>query len=165
MNRTISDRWLAALCVVAVAGCASEPWGDKAADNSGYRAPDTTQSSQPSQSSSSAMPPAPSSGSSGSTAPWSSASGSGTAASGMGSTAMASYGVVQAIDQMQRQDLGMATGTVGAAAAGGTADGAPVYRVSVRMDDGSSQMIVVDAMPPYKVGDRVRYSDGALTPY
>nr|GEU28050.1 hypothetical protein [Tanacetum cinerariifolium] len=170
MNRTISDRWLAALCVVAVAGCASEPWGDKAADNSGYRAPDTTQSSQPSQSSSSsAMPPAPSSGSSGggssgSTAPWSSASGSGTAASGMGSTAMTSYGVVQAIDQMQRQDLGMATGTVGAAAAGGTAAGAPVYRVSVRMDDGSSQMIVVDAMPPYKqlrqavVADQVQHA-------
>jgi hypothetical protein len=170
MNRTITGRWMTVLCSIALAGCASDPWGDKSNDNSGYRAPDSSQSSSTGSgsgsSSSSAMPS--SSGSSG-MAPSSTASGSGSglATSGMGSTAMASYGVVQAIDQMQRQDLGLGSGAVGAAAAGGTTSpsGAPVYRVSVRMDDGSSQMIVVDAPPPYKVGDRVRYSDGALTPY
>jgi hypothetical protein len=73
---------------------------------------------------------------------------------------------VQAIDQMQRQDVGM--GAVGAAAAGGTMGGSPtdrVYRVNVRMDDGSSQLVVVDSMPSYKIGDRVRYNNGTLTPY
>jgi hypothetical protein len=89
-----------------------------------------------------------------------------TASAGNASSAQTSYGIVQAIDQMQRQDVG--AGAVGAAAAGGTMGGSPtdrVYRVTVRMDDGSSQLVVVDSMPGYKIGDRVRYSSGALTPY
>src|SRR5471030_3178185 len=76
-----------------------------------------------------------------------------------------SYGVVQAIDQMQRQDVGV--GAAGAAAAGGSV-GLPtdkVYRVTVRMDDGSNQMVVVDSLPGYKIGDRVRYNNGALNSY
>ncbi|MEO5932506.1 MAG: hypothetical protein ABIQ08_02995 [Duganella sp.] len=91
--------------------------------------------------------------------------------SGMGGTAnsgfaQTSHGTVQAIDQMQRQDVGV--GAMGAAAAGGAMAGSPtdrVYRVTVRMDDGSSQLIVVDSMPPYKIGDRVRYNNGTLSPY
>lgn len=168
MNRTRTGKWMAVLCSIALAGCASDAWSDKSTDNSGYRAPDRSSSTGSSGSNSGG------SATSGSTAPASmaggSGGGSGLATSGTGSTAMASYGVVQAIDQMQRQDVGVGSGAIGAAAASGTAgatgaSGAPVYRVSVRMDDGSSQMIVVDAMPPYKVGDRVRYSDGALTAY
>jgi hypothetical protein len=84
---------------------------------------------------------------------------------GTSSSAQTSYGVVQAIDQMQRADVGV--GAVGAAAAGGST-GAPtdkVYRVTVRLDDGSSQMVVVDSMPTYRIGDRVRYSNGSLTTY
>jgi hypothetical protein len=83
-----------------------------------------------------------------------------------GSSAQTSYGTVQAIDPMQRQDVGV--GAIGAAAAGGATSGSStdrVYRVTVRMDDGSSQLIVVDAMPGYKIGDRVRYSNGSVTPY
>jgi outer membrane lipoprotein SlyB len=80
----------------------------------------------------------------------------------------AGYGVVQAIDQLQRQDIrASAMGATGAAAAGG-AMGAPtdkVYRVTLRMDDGSSQMLVEESMPGYKIGDRVRYSNGAVRPY
>lgn len=80
-------------------------------------------------------------------------------------TSQTSYGVVQAIDQMQRQDVGV--GLVGAAAAGGTT-GTPtdkVYRVTVRMDDGGSQMVVLDSAPSYKIGDRVRYNNGAVQAY
>jgi hypothetical protein len=92
----------------------------------------------------------------------------GQSGSSSASTAQTSYGTVQAIDAMQRQDLGVGVGgSAGAAAAGGSV-GAPtdrVYRVTVRMDDGSSQMVVVDAMPTYKTGDRVRYSNGALQKY
>lgn len=80
-------------------------------------------------------------------------------------TSQTSYGVVQAIDQMQRQDVGV--GLVGAAAAGGMT-GTPtdkVYRVTVRMDDGSSQMVVLDSAPSYKIGDRVRYNNGAVQAY
>ena len=75
----------------------------------------------------------------------------------------ASYGTVQTIEPGTRQQIGV--GTLGGAAAGGTV-GAPsdqVYRVTVRMDDGSTQSIVLDSMPAgYRVGDRVRYSNGSL---
>jgi hypothetical protein len=70
---------------------------------------------------------------------------------------------------MQRQDAGVgAAGAAGAAAAGGSMGGSSsdrVYRVTVRMDDGSSQLVVVDSIPGYKIGDRVRFSNGTLTPY
>ena len=75
------------------------------------------------------------------------------------------YGVIQAIDQMQRQDVGV--GVMGAMAAGGTR-GTPtdkVYRITVRMDDGSSQMVVVESEPGYKIGDRVRYNNGNVQAY
>ncbi|MRX09430.1 hypothetical protein GJ697_16435 [Pseudoduganella sp. FT25W] len=78
------------------------------------------------------------------------------------------YGVVQAIDQLQRQDVGLsAMGAAGAAAAGGNM-GSPtdkVYRVTVRLDDGSSQMVVEESMPSYKIGDRVRYGNGRVQAY
>jgi hypothetical protein len=82
--------------------------------------------------------------------------------------AQTSYGVVQAIDQLQRQDAGLsAMGTAGAAAAGGSmaAPTDKVYRVMLRMDDGSNQMVVEESMPSYKVGDRIRYSNGSVRPY
>ncbi|EEF27756.1 Sericin-1, putative [Ricinus communis] len=99
-----------------------------------------------------------------------SASGSGSMMAGPGTQqAQASYGVVQAIDQLQRQDVGVsAMGASGAAAAGGTMGGSPtdkVYRITLRMDDGSSQMIVEESMPGYKIGDRVRYSNGSVQAY
>ncbi|SHN15531.1 hypothetical protein SAMN05192549_1054 [Duganella sacchari] len=75
------------------------------------------------------------------------------------------YGVIQAIDQMQRQDVGV--GVMGAMAAGGTG-GTPtdkVYRITVRMNDGSSQMVVVESEPRYKIGDRVRYNNGNVQAY
>lgn len=76
------------------------------------------------------------------------------------------YGVVQAIDQMQRQDVGV--GVMSAMAAGGSTSGTPtdkVYRVTVRMEDGSSQLVVLESEPSYKIGDRVRYSNGNVQAY
>jgi hypothetical protein len=89
-------------------------------------------------------------------------SGSSTGA-GAGDMASTSNGTVQSIDPGTRQDIGV--GTLGAAAAGGSmgSPGDTVYRVTVRMDDGSTQSMVMDSMPSgYKVGDRVRYSNGSL---
>jgi outer membrane lipoprotein SlyB len=134
-NMKTNKQWAAALCMIALAGCASDRMSsDTSSSNSGY--------------SSSASQAAPAT----SSAPQS------------GTAAQTSYGVVQAIDQMQRQDVGV--GVVGAAAVGGT--GMPtdkVYRVTVRMDDGNNQMVVVDSMPSYKIGDRVRYSNGTVVAY
>jgi hypothetical protein len=54
------------------------------------------------------------------------------------------------------------------AAPGGSSGGSPadkVYRVTVKLDDGRSQMVVVDSQPGYQIGDRVRYSNGMLERY
>lgn len=127
----MNKQWAAALCLFAVAGCASDRMGadtPSAASSSGGAAPASSMT-------------------------------------GDSDRAQASYGVVQAIDQMQRQDVGI--GVVGAAAVGGSTamPSDKIYRVTVRMDDGANQMVVVDSMPSYKIGDRVRYSDGALIAY
>lgn len=182
MYITKHNKWVAVLCMAALAGCASDRMSDSSSSaNTGYTAPGTTATS------STAGTGSPSSTGTGETGSSTAGTGTGTGSMGttgsmgssgspgtMGSTASAgdtsaaqtSYGTVQAIDQMQRQDVG--AGAVGAAAAGGTLGGSPtdrVYRVTVRMDDGSSQLVVVDSMPGYKIGDRVRYNNGTLTPY
>lgn len=91
-----------------------------------------------------------------------------TGASMAGTTGMAPAwtGTVVLIEPMTRQDAGIGVGAVGAAAAGGTlSQGAPtdrVYRVTMRMEDGTNQMVVVEGQPTYITGDRVRYSNGML---
>jgi hypothetical protein len=74
-------------------------------------------------------------------------------------------GVVQAIDQITRQDA-MSMGLSSAAAAAGGTMGSPtdkIYRVTVRMDDGSTQTVLAESMPSYKNGERVRYANGSVT--
>ncbi|MTW13024.1 hypothetical protein GM658_20675 [Pseudoduganella eburnea] len=64
-------------------------------------------------------------------------------------------GVVESIDPAGSMSAG---GAVGAAAAGAGSG----YRVVVKKADGSTETINVDSMPSYRVGDNVRYSNGAL---
>jgi len=77
-------------------------------------------------------------------------------------------GVVVTIDPILRQDAAaMGVGVMGAAAAGGTmqSEGSPtdkVYRVTMRADDGTTQTVVLDSMPSYKNGDRIRYRNGSV---
>jgi hypothetical protein len=86
---------------------------------------------------------------------------------GTGSSAQAGTsgsGVVQSIDQITRQDATSMGLSTGAAAAGGSL-GSPsdkVYRVTVRMDDGTTQTVLAESMPSYKSGDRVRYANGTV---
>ncbi|GJJ00819.1 hypothetical protein RugamoR64_13570 [Duganella rhizosphaerae] len=143
-----------ALFILTLAACAS--------DRSSEPGTSTGTSSYPSDGSSPSTTSTTSGTSQSGSANQSSTTGTMTSSS---PSAQTSYGVVQAIDQMQRQDAGV--GMAGAAAAGGSV-GLPtdkVYRVTVRMDDGSTQMVVVDSMPSYKTGDRVRYNNGSLTSY
>lgn len=132
----MNKQWAAALCLFAVAGCASDRMSDDTPSGSSSTSAGTVGGGAPA-----------------------------TPMTGDSDRAQASYGVVQAIDQMQRQDVGI--GAVGAAAVGGSTamPSDKIYRVTVRMDDGANQMVVVDSMPSYKIGDRVRYSDGALIAY
>ncbi|NVD73207.1 hypothetical protein HUX88_22075 [Duganella sp. BJB1802] len=151
-----------ALLILALAGCAAERSGEPSGSSgTSGNTPSGTSSYTPSSSS-----PGSQSNQSSTTGTMTSSGMAGSGATASSSqSAQTSYGVVQAIDQMQRQDVGV--GAVGAAAAGGSV-GMPtdkVYRVTVRLDDGSNQMVVVDSMPSYKIGDRVRYSNGTLSSY
>ncbi|HJU99447.1 MAG TPA: hypothetical protein VJ752_02745 [Burkholderiaceae bacterium] len=154
MNNKLPIRWMGAVCVL-LAACSS------------------TDSNRMSSTDSSTSGTSSSYGSTGNTGSTSttgsmnnSSSTAGTSSSDSGtSMAQTSYGVVQAIDQVLRQDVGV--GAVGAAAAGGTM-GAPtdkVYRVKLKLDDGTEQTVVVDSMPTYKVGDRIRYNNGTVQRY
>ena len=148
MNNKLPIRWMGALCVL-LAACSST-------DSNRMSSTDT--SSTGSSTSSSYGNTNNSSNSTAATNTTGTTSSSET-------VAQTSYGVVESIDQMMRQDVGV--GAVGAAAAGGPV-GSPtdkVYRVKVKLDDGSEQYVVVDSMPTYKVGDRIRYSNGTLQRY
>lgn len=150
MNTAKHQRWLAGALCLALTACSSMERDRNTAGTS--------------SDGSGSMASAASSPDSGSGAMRNSGTAS-TPATTASSAVQTSYGTVQAVDPMQRQDVGV--GTLGAAAAGGTM-GAPtdrVYRVTVRMDDGTSQTIVVDSKPSYMSGDRVRYSNGTLEKY
>lgn len=132
---------------------ASGTSGSSAASGSGLWGPQGTTGSTSS--------PSSPSGSSG-------ASDTGSAGSGATSTTGVSAGwsgVVLAVDPLIRQDaLAMGAGGVGAAAAGGAMGqgGSPsdkVYRVTMRADDGTTQTAILESMPSYKTGDRVRYAN------
>lgn len=72
-------------------------------------------------------------------------------------TATAAWdGVVQSIDPTGSLSAGGAVGATAAGAAGG-------YRITVRKADGTLETVTVDAMPGYRVGDSVRYANGALS--
>lgn len=153
MKMQTHQRWLAGALCAALAACSNMDSNRSTASTDS-----SSETSSMASTGDSSMP--------GSTSSASTPAASSSAISNSGSTtAQVTYGTVQSVDSMQRQDVGV--GTLGAAAAGGSM-GAPtdrVYRVAVRMDDGTTQTIVVDTKPSYKSGDRVRYSNGALERY
>jgi outer membrane lipoprotein SlyB len=143
----------AALCVLTVTACADRmnKSSNTAGSDSGYSS-SSSGSSTGSGTAAQSMP---------STAPGA-AGATGMTGTGSATSSQTSYGVVQAIDQLQRQDVGV--GVMGAAAAGGMPTD-KVYRITVRLDDGSTQMVVLESSPSYKIGDRIRYSNGTVQTY
>lgn len=71
--------------------------------------------------------------------------------------------VVTSIDVVPRQAAGGA-GTVAGAAVGGTTGSASdrVYRITLRMDDGTSRIVTQETAPAFKTGDRVRMTDETM---
>jgi len=53
-------------------------------------------------------------------------------------------------------------GASGAAGATGSAGSGQSYRVTVRMDDGSTQVVTHDAAPDFRSGDRVKVTGGSI---
>ncbi len=89
-------------------------------------------------------------------------SGTGSTTGTTQSSGMRSYGVVQSIDRIARQDVGV--GTVGGAAVGGSMGGM-VYRITMRMDDGTMQSVVQESTPNFQNGDRVQMVNGVVSKY
>ena len=54
------------------------------------------------------------------------------------------------------------SGSAGSTGSSGGASGSNSYRVTVRMDDGSSQVITQDTTPDFRSGDRVNVTSGAI---
>jgi hypothetical protein len=164
---------MAGVLILIMAGCSSD---QNRMSNNGWSSPSTSAENYPDNQgyTSDGSRSDSSRGTSGTASTASTANGS-MATGGNGSLSSAgnpgasstqvSYGTVQLVEQIARQDAG--TGTLGAMAAGGSI-GSPtdrVYRISVNLDDGSKQTVILDSMPSFKAGDRVRYSNGELQRY
>jgi hypothetical protein len=90
------------------------------------------------------------------------------------SSAMTSYGVIQSIDALPRTEaFGPTAGAPMAGSTSGgsgamTGSGAPgdmVYRVTMRMDDGSTRALIQESRPGFQTGDRVRMASNMLQRY
>lgn len=88
------------------------------------------------------------------------------------------YGMVQAIEPITRAqaggmvaagDSGLATSgtsTSGTSGAGSTSAGSDmVYRITVRLQDGTMKAMVQETLPTYHIGDRVRMANGIIQRY
>ena len=75
---------------------------------------------------------------------------------------------VTSIEVVQRTagDTSTSAGTVAGAAVGGTTgatmSGDRVYRITLRTDDGRTQVITQEGAPTFSTGDRVRLSSGVI---
>ena len=78
---------------------------------------------------------------------------------------------VSKIEVVPRQTSGTAGtgGTVGSTGSagstgtsGGTMTGERVYRITLKMDDGATQVVTQETAPSFATGDRVRMSGGAI---
>ncbi|NML62895.1 hypothetical protein HHL21_17785 [Massilia sp. RP-1-19] len=72
--------------------------------------------------------------------------------------------VVTMIEVVPRSDDATGAGTMAGAAVGGTVAGTAerVYRVTLRMDDGSTRVVTQEWAPTFRSGDRVNLSGGEI---
>ncbi len=95
------------------------------------------------------------------------ASGTGEQTAGASAALGTPNSTVSKIEIVPRQSSdGSAAGTMAGAAVGGTTAGGSmtdrVYRITLRMDDGSTRVLTQEWAPSFTTGDRVRMSSGAI---
>lgn len=111
--------------------------------------------------------------SSGGAAMSSGASSGGSSSADVQSPGMTSYGVIHSIDAIPRtQAFGSAAATGGSVGGQSGGSGAMtgsssdmVYRVTMRMDDGSTRAVIQESRPSFQTGDRVRMASSLLQRY
>jgi len=107
-------------------------------------------------------------GAAGATTDSATAGAQGSSSAGSATAASASpNATVVSIETVPRPASGISgAGAVGAAAVGGSASGSMssdrVYRVTLRLDDGSTEIVTQETTPAFRSGDRVTISGGAI---
>jgi outer membrane lipoprotein SlyB len=69
--------------------------------------------------------------------------------------------MVMSIEPMPRQGAVGGSGTAGTTGSSMGED--KVYRVTLRMDDGTTRVVTQEKAPTYRTGDRVNMRDGVIT--
>lgn len=147
MNRKQQRVLLASLLAVALAGCSSTKGSadDTASttgatsSGAGSMAAQSPTQAQPTQ----AQPPAS------------------TPADTAMMPASAPNAIVMSIEPMPRQGAVGGSGTAGATGSSTGED--KMYRVTLRMDDGTTRVVTQEKAPDYRTGDRVHMMDGVIS--
>lgn len=173
MKRKTQSVLLASLLTVALTACTRDRMGGSG-DSASTATPDPTSSAAYGSSGTGADTSAASTGgSTASGAPDTMATGAaGTAATdpmgsqapGTGAMAAAPNSVVTMIEVVPRSGAATGAGSMAGAAVGGSAvaSGDRVYRITLRMDDGSTRVVTQESAPSFRSGDRVHLSGGEI---
>ena len=185
MKRIKHSVLLASLLTLALTACTTERMGG-ASDTAGAATPDASSSAgygttgtgtgadTGSASTASGTSAAMGTGTSGSTdtmgagtagtATTSDPQGAGSQASTTGATGAMPNSVVTMIEVVPRSGAATGAGSMAGAAVGGTAGAGAdrVYRITLRMDDGSTRVITQESAPTFRSGDRVNLSGGEI---
>lgn len=148
---------LAGLSCMLLAACSSTDSGSTAMSRSGENVSSTGSATQ------AATMPAPGSSDTGSM----NASSSDMSMDGSQSGISIASATVQSIEPVAR-GMDQASGETQAGSsgtAGTTAGSADMYRVTLRLDDGSTRAIMQNSAPTYQTGDRVKLVNGLLQKY
>lgn len=88
----------------------------------------------------------------------------GSQASTAGAMGAAPNSVVTMIEVVPRSGAATGAGSMAGAAVGGStaASGDRVYRITLRMDDGSTRVVTQESAPSFRSGDRVHLSGGEI---
>lgn len=173
------EQLLASLLAMAMAGCSSTGMNDSntsasklgASQGGGYGAVNSTSDSGTAASDSDTYSNyGGTSGANtavGSGAGQAAATQAGTGQTTISSTAITPNSTVTSIEVVQRQPGTVTSGStaVGGTGSGATASGATgdrIYRITLRMDDGTAQVVTQEWAPSFSTGDRVRTISGAI---
>lgn len=168
MKRKEQGMLLASLLAMALAGCSSTGTNDSytsagdmgASQGGGAGAVNSTSDSGTAASASDTYSSYGGAGQSATTQ-------SGSGQTSVSSTPVTPNSTVTSIEVVQRQPGAVTSGStaVGGTGTGATASGAAgdrIYRITLRMDDGTSQVVTQEWAPSFSTGDRVRTVSGAI---
>ena len=152
---------LAGLSCVLLAACSSTESGGTAMSRSGENYSSTGSATQ------AGTTPPPASSDTGSMSATTSGGGSDMSMDGSQSGVSMASATVQSIEPVPRgMDQASGEAQMGSSGTAGiTAGSAGMYRVTLRLDDGSTRAIMQNSAPSYQTGDRVKMVNGLVQKY